>query len=148
MKIRRSRGRPRYVPTPADRNTVTSMAACGFKHEDIARCLGTEGIDDKTLRKHFRAELDTAAEKANAAVANKAYQLAVAGNPYQMTMFWLKCRAGWRDVVTTEFTGANGNPLFDSYLTKMRKRLEIAMAAVPPEQRAKIARELIDGDAE
>lgn len=111
MRLKRGRGRPRYVPTPADRNTVTSMAACGFKHEDIARCLGTEGIDDKTLRKWFRAELDTAAEKANAAVANKAYQLAVAGNPYQMTMFWLKCRAGWRDVQTFEHSGPDGSAI-------------------------------------
>jgi hypothetical protein len=90
-------GRPKYKPTEADRNTVRSMAATGFTQEQIATCLGTAGIDPKTMREHFAVELDTAANKANAAVANRAYQMAVAGNPPAATFFWLKCRAGWKD---------------------------------------------------
>ena len=58
------RGRPKYEPTEADRNTVRSMAATGFTHVAIAKCLGIRGIDEKTLRRHFRRELDTAADKA------------------------------------------------------------------------------------
>jgi hypothetical protein len=91
------RGRPKYRPTEADRNTVRSMAATGFTHEAIAKCLGTKGVDEKTLRKHFRTELDTAAERANAAVANRAYQMAVTGDPPAATFFWLKCRARWQE---------------------------------------------------
>ena len=91
-------GRPKYKPTEADRNTVRSMAATGFTQEQIASCLGTAGIDPKTMREHFAVELDTAANKANAAVANRAYQMAVAGNPPAATFFWLKCRAGWKDL--------------------------------------------------
>ena len=97
-----SRGRPKFVPTEADRNTVRSMAATGFTHEIIATCLGANGVDEKTLRKHFRRELDTAADKANAAVANKAYQMAIAGDPPAATFFWLKCRARWRETSTHE----------------------------------------------
>jgi hypothetical protein len=74
------------------------MAATGFTQEQIATCLGTAGIDPKTMREHFAVELATAANKANAAVANRAYQMAVAGNPPAATFFWLKCRAGWKDV--------------------------------------------------
>lgn len=85
------------MPSEADRNTVRSMAATGFTHEAIARCLGTRGVDEKTLRKNFRIELDTAAERANAAVANRAYQMAVAGDPPAATFFWLKCRARWQE---------------------------------------------------
>jgi len=40
------------------------MAATGFTHVAIAKCLGIRGIDEKTLRRHFRRELDTAADKA------------------------------------------------------------------------------------
>ena len=53
-------GRPPYEPTEADRNTVKTMAACGITHDEIARCLGTNGIAAKTLRRHFRLELKTA----------------------------------------------------------------------------------------
>jgi integrase len=95
-------GQNKYAPTPADRETVKSMAACGFAHEAIARCIGVKGIDDKTLRKHFRRELDTAMAKANATVANKAYQMAIAGNPPAATIFWLKCRANWKETQAFE----------------------------------------------
>jgi hypothetical protein len=58
----------KYVPSEADRNTVRTMAAGGFPHESIARCLGERGIDKKTLYKYFRDDLDTALDKATAAV--------------------------------------------------------------------------------
>ena len=86
-----------YRPTEADRNTVRSMAATGFTEEQIARCLGTNGLDPKTVRKHFRQELNTAHDKANAAVANKCYQMAIAGDPPAATFFWLKTRARWKE---------------------------------------------------
>ena len=63
------------------------MAATGFTHEQIACCLGTAGIDPKPMRKHFKAELATAAIKANAAVANRAYQMTVADDPPSATYF-------------------------------------------------------------
>ncbi|HET9304835.1 MAG TPA: hypothetical protein VFO46_02300 [Candidatus Sulfotelmatobacter sp.] len=84
----------------ADRNTVRSMVACGFTHIQIARCIGTHGISDRTLRKHFRRELDTAADMSNASVGNIAYQRAMAGEPWAVC-FWLKCRAGWREPPTS-----------------------------------------------
>ncbi|MDQ1249754.1 MAG: hypothetical protein QG597_4130 [Actinomycetota bacterium] len=42
------------------------MAAYGVPERDIARVLG---IDPKTLRKHYRDELDTGSIKATAKVA-------------------------------------------------------------------------------
>ncbi len=103
-------GRPQYAPTEADRNTVRSMAATGFPHEQIARCLGSEGIDPKTLRLHFRQELDTASAMANAKIANVAYQQAILGNAWAVC-FWLKCRAGWKEVTAVEHSGSGGGPL-------------------------------------
>jgi hypothetical protein len=61
--------RPRFNPTPEQRKVVEAMAGFGIPEEHIARIVGEHGIDPKTLRKHFRTELDTGATRANAAVA-------------------------------------------------------------------------------
>lgn len=86
------------------------MAACGMPHEIIARCLGTAGIDPKTLRKHFRNELDTASPQANAVVGNVAFQAAVRGEAWAVC-FWLKCRAGWKETQKFEHAGKDGGDI-------------------------------------
>ncbi len=105
-------GRPEYEPTEADRNTVRAMAACGMTQESIARCIGTDGIDPKTLRVHFRNELDTAMDKANARVGQVAFQKATEGEAWAVC-FWLKTRAGWQEKQVIEHTGPDGKPLLD-----------------------------------
>jgi hypothetical protein len=124
-------GRPKYKPTEADRNTVRSMAATGFTHEQIATCLGTAGIDPKTMREHFAVELDTAANKANAVVANRAYQMAVAGNPPAATFFWLKCRAGWKDSAGPSSDGAGGGKTSQVVVVPAGQPLPAATASSP-----------------
>jgi hypothetical protein len=52
-------GRKKYEPTDKDRRTVEAMAGLGMRQDKIARVLG---IDAKTLRKHFRRLLDSAAD--------------------------------------------------------------------------------------
>ena len=64
-------GRPSYEPTEADRDTVKTMAACGITHDAIARCIGTNGIAPKTLRRHFRHKLDTSLTQVNALVGSQ-----------------------------------------------------------------------------
>jgi hypothetical protein len=78
------------------------MAAYGMPEEQIACTIGPKGIDPKTLRKHFRRELLLGATKANAKVAETAYQMAISGKCPAMTIFWMKCRGGWRE---TEHAG-------------------------------------------
>jgi hypothetical protein len=51
----------------------------------------------KTLRKHFRHELDTGHAEANAQVAQTLYRMAVSGVHPAATMFWLKTQARWRE---------------------------------------------------
>lgn len=89
-------GQKPYVPTPADRNTVTNMAAAGIKQDRIAACLGTDGISTATLTKYFRRELDVSMDMANATIASTLFQQAKAGNTTAM-IFWLKTRARWRE---------------------------------------------------
>ena len=57
---------PRHThkPTPLLRRQVEAMAGYGVPEKDIG---GVVGIDPKTLRKHYRQELDHGHVKANAA---------------------------------------------------------------------------------
>jgi hypothetical protein len=85
--------RPKLTPTREQRIQVKSMAAVGTPHEDIAMKIGIRS--PKTLRKHYRKELDLAAIDANASVGGALYKRAMAGNT-DAQKFWLERRAGWR----------------------------------------------------
>jgi hypothetical protein len=66
----------------------------GAKQEDVAARIGVRS--PKTLRKYFRDELDQGGSEANMSVAQALYKKAKDGD-VKAQMFWLKCRAGWRD---------------------------------------------------
>ncbi len=87
--------RPRFVPTPEQRRTVKSLAAYGIRHDQIARKIGIRS--PKTLRRHFREELDQGVTEANAQVAQTLFKMAVSGKFLLATIFWMKARAGWND---------------------------------------------------
>lgn len=85
------------------------MAAGGIPQDRIAACIGG-GITDKTLRKHFRHELDTSTDTANAVAISNLFQQVQAGNMTAI-IFWLKTRAGWRETDRHEHVGEGGGPL-------------------------------------
>jgi hypothetical protein len=89
---RNSHGRPPFKPTDEQRNLVKELAAVGAPHKLIARKLGIRS--PKTLRKHFRDELDLGSMEVNAHVAKYLYQSAKAGN-VEAQKSWLRSRAGW-----------------------------------------------------
>ena len=103
--------RPRFQPTAEQRRTVEAMAAYGVPEEEIAKTIGDDGIDPKTLRKYFRRELDVGATKANSAVAQSLYKMATSGKHPGASMFWLKCRAGWKETTVLQHSGPNGGPI-------------------------------------
>ena len=86
---------PKLNPTDEQRRKAKILSACGTPHEKIAEVMGIRS--PKTLRKHFREELDLGALEANAKVASTLYQMATSGQHPTATMFWLKCRAGWKE---------------------------------------------------
>jgi hypothetical protein len=90
-----------HVPNRLTREQVDTMAGYGVPETAIARVLK---IDAKTLRKYYRDELDTAHVRANSAVAQSLFRKATGNGPQSVTaaIFWLKCRAGWKDTVTPE----------------------------------------------
>ena len=69
------------------------MSSYGIPHDDIARVVGVTG---KTLRKHYRAELDTGHIEANAEVVGSLIQNAKDGN-VTAQIWWTKTRMGWSE---------------------------------------------------
>lgn len=90
--------RPKHTPTEKTRKRVESMVAVGIPQEEVAVVVG---IDVKTLRKHYRQELDEAMIRANAAVAGKLYSTAMGGD-VRAQIFWCKTRLGWRETSRVE----------------------------------------------
>jgi hypothetical protein len=102
--------RPRHQPVPALRRQVEAMAGYGIPEADIARVIG---IDAKTLRKHYREELDIAHVKANSAVAQSLFKKATGEGPQSVTaaIFWLKTRARWKETLVSEVTHDIADPV-------------------------------------
>jgi hypothetical protein len=91
--------RPAHQPTEATRATVEALAGvAGLRQAEIAAYIG---ITEKTLRRHYRAELDRANVTAVARVAESLFQRAIGGDVTAM-IFWLKARAGWSDKPAAE----------------------------------------------
>ncbi len=103
-------GRRAHRPDLAGRRQVEAMAAYGVPETDIARVVG---IDPKTLRKHYREELDVGAIKANSRIAESLYRKALGDGPQSVTaaIFWLKTRAGWKETSVTELAGKDKEPI-------------------------------------
>ena len=99
-------GQKAHIPTDDIRGVVSQMAAVGVPQPSIAKVVG---LSDRTLRKYYREELDEAAIKANANVANTLYKKAMSGDTTSL-IFWLKTRAGWKETSVTEKVGPNGGP--------------------------------------
>jgi len=87
--------RPMFVPTAEQRALVKSLAGVGIHHEEIARKIGIRS--PKTLRRHFREELDTGATDANYKVAKTLFEMATSGDCPAATIFWAKTRNGYRE---------------------------------------------------
>lgn len=83
-----------HRPTENTRGQVQALAGyLGLPQAEVAACLG---ITEKTLRKHYRADLDHATVKANATVAEALFTKAINGDTAAM-IFWLKARARWSE---------------------------------------------------
>ena len=103
-------GRPAHVPTEPQRRQVEALAGFGIQETEIA---GLMGCDPKTLRKHYREELDHGHTKANAKVAENLFRMALGQGREAVTaaIFWLKTRARWKETMVNEVTHDVADPL-------------------------------------
>lgn len=108
------RGRPEFVPTEIHRRTVRAMAAYGVPQKSIASVIG---ICANTLRLHFAEEIDRAATEANAKIAETLFRVATEGTGRDSVlacMFWLKCRAGWREARPDDHAPSLAPPVIEA----------------------------------
>ena len=98
--------KPPHAPTEATRQTVQLHTMVGTNQTDIARVLD---IDEKTLRKYYRDELDLAKAKANATIGGALFNKAKTGDTSAM-IFWMKTQAGWRESTNIDHT-TNGESI-------------------------------------
>ena len=96
-----------HKPTDENRKLVESTSGLGLPHEQIAILVG---IDDKTLRKHYRHELDVGKAKANGQIAKTLFSKAMSGDTTSL-IWWTKAQLRWSETVKNEITGADGTPL-------------------------------------
>jgi len=103
-------GRPAHIPTETERRQVEALAGFGIPEIEIA---GLIGCDPKTLRKHYRDELDHGHTKANAKVAENLFKMALGQGREAVTaaIFWLKTRARWKETMVNEVTHDVADPL-------------------------------------
>ena len=93
-----------HRPTDAQRKLVQLHATIGTPQAVISDIIG---IDNKTLAKHYRAELDQALARANASVGGALFNKATKGDTTAM-IFWMKTRAGWREKQEVDLTSSDG----------------------------------------
>jgi hypothetical protein len=96
-----------HIITDESRRMVESTSGLGLPHEQIAILVG---IDDKTLRKYYRTELDTGKAKANGQIAKTLYSKAVGGDTTSL-IWWTKTQMKWAETQKHELTGAEGGDL-------------------------------------
>jgi len=106
--------RPAFTPTEEQRQKVKCMGGWGMKQEHIAKIIGVRS--PKTLRKHFRQELDRGEAEAHAKVNQTLYKMAISGNNPGATIFFLK-RGGLRERSDLPATQAVPPP-FEVYVEK------------------------------
>ena len=109
--------KPLHQPTEKTRAEIVALRSYGVPIKEVAAYIG---IDDKTLYKQYRDELENSAIKANANVGKFLYQAASGqalttgathSDCVRAAMFWAKTRMGWKETNVQEVTGANGDPI-------------------------------------
>jgi len=125
-------GRKAHRPDPTSRRQVEAMAGYGVPELAIARVIA---IDAKTLRKHYREELDTGQIKATAKVAESLFRKATSDGSQSVTaaIFWLKTRGGWRETPQShQLAVTDLTKLSDADLERIIGTPEIAIADETP----------------
>jgi hypothetical protein len=104
-----------HKPDAEMRAKVIGFSCAGFTHEQIAAYLD---IDDKTLRKHYRHELDQAKMEKISAISNNVYKMALEGDQ-KMSEFVLKCQGKWSYAKPEEEKKSSTDTLLEKLIDKL-----------------------------
>lgn len=100
--------KPPVVLTETDLQRIERLAGYGLNMEQIAAVFDRSCPTFERLKAkdpELKAAIERGTIRANEAVTQTAYQMAVSGKVPAMTMFWLKCRARWKETVGLEHSG-------------------------------------------
>jgi len=98
-------GRKPHEPTDTNRQLISLHATVGTPRAVIADIIG---IDEKTMRKYYREELNQATAKANATIGGALFNKAKNGDTAAQ-IFWMKTRARWRETNDLNLTSEDGS---------------------------------------
>lgn len=124
--------RQAFAPTHEQRQLVEQLAAFGIPQEDICTLVvhphDGKAISQPTLRKHFAKELKSGGLKANVKVAQNLYRIACGADKGAVAaaIFWLKTRAGWKEVNKVEVSTPDG-PLQHTLVPVNEKTIKAAV---------------------
>jgi len=129
---REGAGRPKFVPTDAERQLVATLSGRGLPQDQIAILVRT-GIHIDTLRTHFQKELLGGRAMANSRIGGALFDKAMDGDTTAM-IWWTKSQMRWAETQKVEHSGVDGAPiaiaavdlknLNDQELEQMQKLLE------------------------
>lgn len=114
-------GSPGFKPGMAQAREVAVMSALGLEPSEVSLILN---VEEKLLKTYYSRELNVSQKISNAMVARKALEMAMSGRFPEMTKFWLKARAKWKETSGIELTGRDGGPV---EVTSAREKLARAM---------------------
>lgn len=133
-------GRKAFQPTEADRKVVKAMASYGVPHDAIAGHIINpqtgKPLAPKTLRLHFRAELDAGDAASKALVARTVFRHATGKGPgaAAASIFLAKVRLGWKEPPQgVELTGKDGGPVEQRTTVVDEKQVAAAVAKLEDE---------------
>jgi hypothetical protein len=95
---------PKNVRTPFTAAQVQEIETLVGFGSTVVQMASFFGISKRTFERRCKYSpgaldaLEKGRFKANTAVIQTAYQLAISGKVPAMTMFWLKCRVGWSEL--------------------------------------------------
>ena len=96
-----------HIPTKETRHMALTSSGFGLPHESIGALIG---IDDKTLRKHYRQELDLGKARANSEIAKTLFSKATGGDTACL-IWWTKSQMKWSEASTLQLANAEGQNL-------------------------------------
>ena len=121
IKLTPDSSSPGFRPSTQQSREVAVMTALGLTPKEIGMVLN---IEEKVLQYYYFKELNTSHKLANLMVARKALEMAMSGRFPDMTKFWLKSQAKWKETSAVELTGKDGGPV---EVTSAREKLAQAM---------------------
>lgn len=121
-------GRPKWIPTQEDFDNIESLASSGLTKQQIADALGIcyDTLNEKSKEySQFSGALKRGEAKGIANVAQNLIKNVENGN-VTAQIFYLKCKAGWKETSVNEITGKDGGPVEVENLSRPEKIEKIA----------------------